>query len=259
MTTELEGGLDVGFLDNRLNIEATYFSKKSRDALFNNPLPPSVGTAQTGAPTQWQNLAGVRNAGFELAIDAQLVRAKLLSWNLRVNGSTLADKLIDAGSAQLAVTQGSRNVVGLPAVRPVGSAHQELRRRRRQRRAHRARDRRRRHGGVQGLHAADARGGGLSNTFGFFGDKLRVVTVFDYRGGFYNQWGFENQRCISGNCREVKRKSTPLPDQAAAVATSSALLGNTVWGFFVPNDFVRFRELSVTATVPTATCARRAS
>jgi TonB-linked SusC/RagA family outer membrane protein len=250
VTTELEGGLDVGFLDNRLNIEATYFSKKSRDALFNNPLPPSVGTSQTGAPTQWQNLAAVRNAGFELAVDAQIVRAKLLSWNLRVNGSTLANKLIDAGSAQLAVTQGSRNVVGYPLfglwARPIKSfndadgngvlTEREI---------------------VVGDTAEfkgstlPTREAGLSNTFGFFGDKLRVVTVFDYRGGFYNQWGFENQRCISGNCREVSDKSTPLADQAAAVATSSALLGNTVWGFFVPNDFVRFRELSVTATVPT--------
>ena len=55
---------------------------------------------------------------------------------------------------------------------------------------------------------------------------------------------------MSGNCRAVSDPTTPLPDQAAAVATTSARLGNTVWGFFVPNDFVRFRELSITGTVP---------
>jgi hypothetical protein len=249
VTTELEGGLDVGFLDNRLTVEATYFRKKSRDALFNNPLPPSVGTAQTGAPTQWQNLAAVQNAGLELAVDASIVKLRQFSWNVRMNGSTLANKLVDAGRAQLAVTQGSRNVVGYPLfglwARPIKSfadadgngilTEREI---------------------VVGDTAEfkgstlPTREAGMTNTFGFFGDRLRINTVFDYRGHFYNQWGFENQRCVSGNCREVSDPTTSLPDQAAAVATSSALLGNTVWGFFVPNDFIRFRELSVTASVP---------
>jgi hypothetical protein len=54
----------------------------------------------------------------------------------------------------------------------------------------------------------------------------------------------------------VSTPDAPLADQAAAVATTSALLGNTVWGYFVPNDFVRFRELSVTATAPDALVRR---
>jgi hypothetical protein len=91
---------------------------------------------------------------------------------------------------------------------------------------------------------------GWSNTFAFFRNSLQISTLFDYRGGHYNQWGFENQRCISGNCRAVNDKSAPLADQAAAVATTSARLGNTVWGYFTPNDFIRFRELSVSYTLP---------
>ena len=68
--------------------------------------------------------------------------------------------------------------------------------------------------------------------------RSRVTTVFDYRGGFFNQWGFENQRCISGNCRAANDPKAPLADQAAAVTTNSAAK-RTVWGFFVPNDFMR--------------------
>jgi TonB-linked SusC/RagA family outer membrane protein len=249
VTTEVEAGVDIALLDGRVNIEATVFDKKSRDALFLNPLPPSVGSSQTGAPAQWQNLAEVQNRGLELALDGQIVRSGLLTWSARVNGSFIRNKLVDAGSAQLAVTQGSRNVVGYPLfglwARPIISyddangdgilTEREI---------------------VVGDSAVfkgstlPTREAGLTNTFGFFGDRLKVNAVFDYRGGFYNQWGFENQRCISGNCVAVSDPDAPLAAQAAAVATTSARLGNTVWGYFEPNDFVRFRELSVTAQLP---------
>jgi TonB-linked SusC/RagA family outer membrane protein len=249
VTTELEGGLDATWLGGRVGLEATYFSKASRDALFNNPLAPSVGSAQTGAPSQWQNLAKVRNAGLELAVNAELVRTQPFSWNLRVNGSTLANKLVTVGPAQLAVTQGSRNVVGYPLfglwARPIKSY------------ADANKDGILVESEVVVGDTAEFRGStlptreaGMTNTFGFFKDVLRVNAVLDYRGKFWNQWGFENQRCVSGNCRAVNDASAPLADQAAAVATTSARLGNTVWGFFRENDFVRFRELSVTATVP---------
>lgn len=249
VTSELEAGVDVTFADGRVNLEATAFNKKSRDALFLNPLPPSIGSSQTGAPAQWQNLAEVQNRGLELALDGQIVRSGFLTWSARVNGSWLKNKLVDAGAAQLAVTQGARNVVGYPLfglwARPILSfddangdgilTEREV---------------------VVGDTAVfkgstlPTREAGLTNTFGFLNDRFTVNTVLDYRGGFYNQWGFENQRCISGNCRAVNDPDAPLEDQAAAVATTSARLGNTVWGYFEPNDFVRFRELSVTAQLP---------
>ena len=255
VTTELEGGVDVALFDNRVNVEATYFSKESRDALFNNPLPPSLGTAQTGTPSQWQNLARVKNAGLELAVDAQLVRTRAFAWNLRVNGSTLANKLVDAGAAQLAVTQGARNVVGYPLfglwarpiIRSADASGDGILTEREVTVGDTA---------IFKGSTLPAREGGISNTFAFFNNRLRVSALLDYRGGFYNQWGFENQRCISGNCEAVSVPTASLADQAAAVTTTSALLGNSVWGYFVRNDFVRFRELSVTATVPDALVRR---
>lgn len=245
VTTETEAGLDVALLRGRVNVEATYFRKISRDALFQNPLPPSFGAGAS----QWQNIAAVANAGGELSIDMRLVSRSWLQWSTRVNGSIIRNKLVDAGNAQLAVTQGARNVVGYPTfglwARPIRSfndanndgilTESEI---------------------VVGDTAEfkgptlPVREAGWSNTFGFFNDRLQVSTLLDYRGGHYNQWGFENQRCISGNCRGVNVPTAPLADQAAAVATTSARLGNTVWGYFTPNDFIRFRELSVSYTLP---------
>jgi TonB-linked SusC/RagA family outer membrane protein len=251
VTTETETGFDLGLFNSRVNVEATYFRKLSRDALFQNPLPPSFGAGAN----QWQNIAAVLNAGLELSLDWQVVNRSLFSWGTRINGSRIENKLVDAGNAQLAVTQGQRNVVGYPTfglwARPIRSftdangdgilTENEI---------------------VVG-DTAEYKGPtlpvnevGWSNTFGFFKNALQISTLFDYRGGFYNQWGFENQRCISGNCAAVNLPTAPLASQAAAVTTTSARLGNSVWGYFTENDFIRFRELSVSYTLPARFASR---
>lgn len=87
---------------------------------------------------------------------------------------------------------------------------------------------------------------GVTNTFGFLKNTVHITAQFDYRGGFFNQWGYESQRCVStGNCRAVNDPTAPLEAQARSVMGASSA-NKTIWGFFVPNDFVRFRELSVT-------------
>jgi hypothetical protein len=201
------------------------------------------------APSQWRNLGKVQNRGLELAVNADIVRAALLTWSVRVNGSWLKNKLVDAGNADLGAPQGARNVVGYPLFglwdRPILSYKDA---------------------NGDGVLTEDeivvgdapafkgstlpTREGGLTSTVGLFRDRLRVSATLDYRGGFYNQWQYEYQRCQTGNCRAVNDSHAPLADQAAAVAASSATLGQTLWGYFQPNDFVRFRELSVAYNLP---------
>ncbi len=245
VTTESETGFDVALFGNRVNIEATYFRKLSRDALFQNPLPPSFGAGAN----QWQNIAAVMNAGGELSVDVQLLNRKWLAWSTRINGSRIKNKLVDAGKAQLAVTQGARNVVGFPMfglwARPI------------KRFADANNDGILTESEIVVGDTAEYKGptlpvneAGWSNTFGLFKNTVQISMLMDYRGGHFNQWGFENQRCLSGNCQAVNDKNAPLADQAAAVTTTSARLGNSVYGYFTPNDFIRFRELSVAYTLP---------
>jgi outer membrane receptor protein involved in Fe transport len=110
VTTELEGGIDLGLFDERINVEATYFRKRSEDALFQKPLPPSYGAGIN----QFVNLAEVENKGIELAVDANIVQTRLVSWNVRLNGSHIKNKLVDAGDVALGSPVGARNVVGYP-------------------------------------------------------------------------------------------------------------------------------------------------
>jgi TonB-linked SusC/RagA family outer membrane protein len=244
VTTEIEGGFDLGILNDRINVEATYFRKRSEDALFAKPLPPSYGAGGT----QWVNLAKVQNQGFEVTLDANVIQTRALNWNLRIGGSQIKNKLLDDGGVALGSPVGARNVEGYPlfglwdrVLTGYADANGD---------------------GIltdaEITVGADAfrgptlpeREAGVSNTVGLFGNTLRVMALFDYRGGYWNQWGYFNQRCVgTGNCREVNDPTTPLDDQAKAVAANSPSK-RTIWGVFVRNDFIRFRELAVSYQVP---------
>ncbi|MEO6446331.1 MAG: SusC/RagA family TonB-linked outer membrane protein [Gemmatimonadaceae bacterium] len=250
VTTEYEGGLDLGLLNGRLNIEATMFRKLSRDALFNRPLPPSYGTAiGSGSPTQWENLAAVENKGTELTIDAILVRRRMLSLSVHANGSLLKNKLVDAGNVPLPTAPGARNEVGYPLFglwdRKIAGFSDKN------------------GDGLIGDDEIDVprpltyrgsslpqREAGISATVGLFNNALQVSALMDYRGDFYKRWQYEEWRCqSSGNCVAVNDPNAPLADQAAATAANSSSK-RTVWGYYVPNDFLKFREMSVNYTLP---------
>ena len=74
-----------------------------------------------------------------------------------------------------------------------------------------------------------------------------VVRLEDYRGDFQKEWRAEEWRCNStGNCRAVSDTTAPFADQAAAIASTQG----SRWGYFVPADFIKFRELSLSYNVP---------
>jgi hypothetical protein len=222
----------------------------SHDALFQRPLAPSVGTSiGANSPQQWVNIAAVQNQGVELAIDAQVIRSNPFSWNLRLNGSHLKNKLVDAGDVQLSTAPGTRNVVGYPLF---GLWDRQI------------------------ISYADANGdgiisdaelvvsdtqvyrgstlpeyeAGISNTVGFFNDALQISALFDYRGDFWKRWQYEEWRCqSSSNCQGVNDPSAS-PDQQAAAAAAISSGKRTVWGYFMRNDFIKFRELSFSYRFP---------
>jgi TonB-linked SusC/RagA family outer membrane protein len=256
VTTEIEGGFDFGLLNERVTVELTAFRKISEDALFQRPLPPSFGTSIGAAfPTQWENLAKVENKGLELTTDVTVVRTNPVTWSVRLNGSLLKNKLVDAGNVPLPTTPGARNEVGYPLfglwdrqITGWSDANND---------------------GVitdAELTVTDniqykgstlpTREAGFGTTIGLFNNSLQLNALFDYRGGFYKYWQLEQWRCVSSsNCRAVNDPSATQEDQVAAVAANSSTK-RTLWGYFVPNDFVKFRELSLAYTVPERLTAR---
>ena len=63
-TTNTNIGVDVGFLNNRLNIEADYFYKKTSDILVQLPIPSILGNV---SPPD-QNVGEMENEGIDLSI-----------------------------------------------------------------------------------------------------------------------------------------------------------------------------------------------
>lgn len=76
---ELELGFDASLFDHRIGLEFTYFDKLTKDALVERPLPPSQGFTSV-----WDNVGGVKNQGFEAAVDATLIRNEGMTWSARV-------------------------------------------------------------------------------------------------------------------------------------------------------------------------------
>ena len=63
----------------------------------------------------------------------------------------------------------------------------------------------------------------------------------------------EEWRCVSsGNCRGVSDTTASFKEQAAAIASTRG----SRWGYFVPADFIKFRELSLSYNVPQSLLAR---
>ncbi|WP_461304784.1 SusC/RagA family TonB-linked outer membrane protein [Aureisphaera sp.] len=76
---ELEFGLDLGILDSRINLEATYYNKQVDDLILTRALPGSSGFTQ-----ERTNLADLKNTGVELAVTADIFEAEDFAWNTRV-------------------------------------------------------------------------------------------------------------------------------------------------------------------------------
>ncbi len=90
---EYEAGFDATFLDDRMNLEVTYFDKTSKDVLLRRPLPPSLGFGQN----PFVNIGEVKNTGLEVALTGQVIRKANLGWDFRASMNTLHNELTDLG------------------------------------------------------------------------------------------------------------------------------------------------------------------
>jgi TonB-linked SusC/RagA family outer membrane protein len=89
-TRHLDLGVDISLFNNRLNITADYYQKKTDDLLNTVDMPRSSGfTSST------QNIGKMENKGFELAVDGDIVRSKDWTWNMAANVSFNRNKVTE--------------------------------------------------------------------------------------------------------------------------------------------------------------------
>ena len=89
ITTSVEGGLDLGFLDDRFELNFTYFQTNTRNQIINLPLPPASGFRQGTV-----NAGEVRNRGVELQANGTILQAGDFEWDVSANWSKSGSEVI---------------------------------------------------------------------------------------------------------------------------------------------------------------------
>ena len=250
--TEFEGGFDAALLDRRLNVEVTYYSKLTKDALVGAVVPPTLGS---GNASQRVNLGSVQNTGLEVLFNVKAVDTRKFGWDATLALSSNSNKLVtlgnDAQGRPLPPQVGTtiRNQPGFPLFgywqRKITSYADK-------------------NGDgiitVDEITVADSSTfvgnsvpryeASLTNGFDLLNKKLHVSVLMDYKSGFMLLNGTERIRCGSrNNCYGAYDKSAPLLQQARAVALREHP-SRTQAGYMEDGTFLRLREISVRYQLP---------
>ena len=241
-SSEIEVGFDADMLDGRLGLEVTYYDKNTKDALVEAPLAPSLGASTD----RWINIGEVANKGWEAAINATVVDSDALVWDATLSGSINDNELLSLGG-QPPIGSQTRQVEGYP----LGGQWAER---------------------IESYN--DANGNGIievdelvigddleyigpglptqelsaTSSFTLF-DRVRIYGLIDYKGDYVSYNNTERFRCRFRLCRALIDRTTPLDDQARAVA--AVYEGTqTVAGYLEDASFWKLREVSATLFLP---------
>lgn len=89
-TRQLDVGVDIGLLDDRVNISADYFVKTTDDLLLNRLVPGISGFSSVT-----DNIGKVENRGFEFDIRGAVLSGRDLTWSSSFNISFIRNKVLE--------------------------------------------------------------------------------------------------------------------------------------------------------------------
>jgi TonB-linked SusC/RagA family outer membrane protein len=75
-----EVGIDLGFLNNRISFQATYYHQKNKDQIISLDVSGASGYSSTVV-----NAGLIENKGIELSLSANPVRTRFFNWNTTIN------------------------------------------------------------------------------------------------------------------------------------------------------------------------------
>jgi TonB-linked SusC/RagA family outer membrane protein len=112
---ELEFGFDLGFFNNRLNIQTNIYNKKVSDLLINRFIAPT-----TGFSSLLDNFGSLENKGFEIVINAKPVQNKNFNWSVTGIYNHNRNKAIRIGQALTLLSTNSGAPVAIIEGQPIG-------------------------------------------------------------------------------------------------------------------------------------------
>lgn len=94
-TEQLDFGLDLGFLDGRINLNMDYYIKTTKDLLLDADI-----SASSGFSTATLNVGKLRNSGFELTLETTNIKTKDFTWTSNFNIAFNKNEIIALNSGQ---------------------------------------------------------------------------------------------------------------------------------------------------------------
>jgi TonB-linked SusC/RagA family outer membrane protein len=93
-TAEYDFGLSFGLFNNRINLEADAYLKKTKKLLLNAPLPETSGFTSV-----FENIGSIENKGIELTLNTINIKSENFSWTSNFNISFLKNKILNLGAS----------------------------------------------------------------------------------------------------------------------------------------------------------------
>ena len=235
-STEFEAGFDSRWWNDRITAELTYYRKQTDDALITQPVAPSAGVNSFLA-----NLGGVRNAGWEYRLSAQVVDTRQFGWELSFSGSkndnevTAFGNIVTTPTAQIQVgkplyavfqrkiTYNDANNDGLLSNAEVTiSPPTEV--------------------VYYGPRTAPVQMA-LSTSLDLLERRLRLTALVDRKSGGRDMNLELMLPCLVGtSCPDLQRLNSSLSEQSRGVALKQGVFA----GYSEDSDFTRLREISAT-------------
>ncbi|ETZ20360.1 TonB-dependent receptor [Pedobacter sp. V48] len=107
---QFDAGIDMGFLNDRINVTADYYHKTTTDLLLDIPVPQEFGfTVQT------VNAGELQNQGVELSINTRNVETDNMTWNTTLNIAYNKQKATDLFGRPYIISQTSNPDGSVPA------------------------------------------------------------------------------------------------------------------------------------------------
>jgi TonB-linked SusC/RagA family outer membrane protein len=94
-TTQFDVGVDFALLNSRLSGGIGFYIKKTKDLLFNLPIPTT-----SGFETVPRNIGDVENKGVEITLIASPVHGKGLNWDIGFNASYNKNEIVKLFNSQ---------------------------------------------------------------------------------------------------------------------------------------------------------------
>ncbi len=248
-SAEFETGFDATLFGDAARLEFTYYKKNTTNALVARRLAASLGATNS----RFDNIGKVENNGIEMLLDAKIYQSDPIALDFTLTGSTNKNRVVSLGEKITPIVFGlGGNTQRHQNGYPLGGYWQQ-----------------------PILGYADTNNDGLlspdevqiGDTGVFLGTpsprrefsvrprltlikNIELSALFDYRSGFKLYNATEDFRCsVFINCRAVNDPTTPLKEQARAVADYAY---GTVAGYIEDASFTKLREVALVFRAPNA-------